>query len=317
MVNKLIQQPFSPVAPLKKPLSQQADFSGVLDFYLDWHGVEGHSPATVRAYRQHVSAFFNDVQVPIDQVGALQVVRHLQTLKVRGLSPFSVRSRFRHLSAFFNWATTWELIERDPMDKIKQPSVPKTRKPFMVADDFTRLLGVCPAHTFIGTRDRAMLLLAATTGMRLAELVSLSLDSLNLQTRMIRVIGKGSKQRTVPLHLEAHRAMLKYFATRRRRWRTDPGPALWLTERGTPLQKWGANEMMRRLRARSGVTVKDAWHVLRRTWAAAAVRQGIPRPYIQTSAGWSTSAMIDVYTAAMLNEEAAVEAFRGFRLPGR
>lgn len=320
MEKSLIQQVGEATFPVTKPQTASGrvpDFSGVLDFYLNWHEVEGHSPATISAFRQHISAFFNDVAAPLEQVGTIQIVQHLHTLKARGLSPFTVRSRFRHLSAFFNWAATWELIERDPMKKLKQPTVPRIRKPFMTDDDFARLLAVCPEHTFLGSRDRAMLLVTATAGLRVSELVSLQLDSVNLQTRMIRVIGKGAKQRTVPLHLEAHRAMLKYFAIRRRRWGHDPSPALWISEEGSALRHNGAKMMMSRLRTRSGVTVKDAWHVLRRTWAAAAVRQGIPRPYIQTAAGWSTPAMLDHYTAAMLDEEAAVEAFRGFRLPGR
>jgi integrase len=64
--------------------------------------------------------------------------------------------------------------------------------------------------------------------------------------------------------------------------------------------------------ARAEVKVKDRMHVFRRTWAANAVRQGVPRPYVQSLAGWSTPTMMDEYTAAMQGEEAAIEALRDF-----
>ena len=114
----------------------------------------------------------------------------------------------------------------------------------------------------------------------------------------------------MPFALEKQRPMLQYL---RQRW--DDLPCLWVTEEGKPLSYNGVSQDLERLFERAGLKgeIKDVCHIFRRTFAAHAVRQGIPRPYIQAIAGWSTPHMLDHYTAAMEAEEGAIEAFRGFK----
>lgn len=126
---------------------------------------------------------------------------------------------------------------------------------------------------------------------------------------MIRVrMGKGQKDRRVPFHREAQRTVLRYLS-----YREDGLPQLWVTEERRPLTPGGIGQDMKRLIERAGLreVVKDACHIFRRTWAASAVRQRIPRQFILEAAGWSTPAMLDHYTEAM-REEGAIEAFREF-----
>lgn len=86
-----------------------------------------------------------------------------------------------------------------------------------------------------------------------------------------------------------------------------------MSEEGRPLGYHGLGQDISRLFQRAGVDVKDTFHIFRRTFAAHAVRQGVPRQYTQAIAGWSNSQMLDRYTAAMEAEEGAIEAFRGFK----
>lgn len=94
------------------------------------------------------------------------------------------------------------------------------------------------------------------------------------------------------------------------------GLTLWISESGRPLGYDGLGQDISRLFKRAAIPVKDAMHIFRRTFAAHAVRQGVPRQYTQAIAGWSTSQMLDRYTAAMEAEEGAMEAFRGFKPSG-
>ena len=291
----------------------------VLDFYLQYHQIEGSTEATVSFYRRQVGPFIQWLEehghslLP-HEVTSLHVLSHLESLKQRDLAPRTVRSRLQGISTFFRWAVAWEIVPENPAGRIRPPKVPRVRKPFLKPEQFASLLDLCPVTTMMGARRQAMLWLLATTGIRRRELTLLQLEDLDWKRRLVRIIhGKGQKERQVPFLLEAQRPMLRYIQHRR-----DDQPYLWITVEGKQLSYHGVKQDLERLFDRAGLKgeIKDVCHIFRRTFAAHAVRQGIPRPYIQAIAGWSTPHMLDHYTAAMEMEEGAVEAFRGFRAFG-
>ena len=156
-----------------------------------------------------------------------------------------------------------------------------------------------------------MLWFLITSGVRRRELSLLQVADLDWKRGQVRVLhGKGQKERQVPFALEAQRPMLHYV-----RQRKDELPCFWVTEGGKQLSYNGIKQDLERLFERAGIRdeIKDMCHIFRRTFAAHAVRQGIPRPYIQAIAGWSTPHMLDHYTAAMEAEERAIEAFKGYK----
>ena len=155
-----------------------------------------------------------------------------------------------------------------------------------------------------------MIWILSTTGMRKMELANLLVDDVDWKGKKVRVrLGKGQKERWVILHKRAELPLTRYLGARR-----DRLPDLWVTEEGRRLTYEGVGQDLTRLVERAGLRreIKDVCHIFRRTWAANAVRRGIPRPYIQAMGGWETPQMIDLYTAAMLEEEGAIEAFRDF-----
>ena len=242
-------------------------------------------------------------------VTLFDVMGHLEELKLRGLAVASIHTRRRALHAWFAWMVDWELISANPVSKVKAPRLPRVRKPFLTEVNFQQLLDLCPLSTLVGSRRASMLWLLATTGMRRRELHMLSREALDWERGEIRVIhGKGQKERRVPFLQEAQRPVLRYLNNRR-----DAHEWLWVSEEGLPLGYHGLGQDMSRLFERAGISIKDTFHVFRRTFAAHAVRQGVPRQYTQAIAGWSSSQMLDRYTAAMEAEEGAIEAFRGFK----
>ena len=292
----------------------------VLEFYLQYHHIEGSTQATVRFYKTEMGLFIRwlkDQGHSLDpqEVTPLHILAHLESLKSRNLAPRSVRTRLQAISTMFRWATEWEIVSENPASRIKPPRVPKTRKPFLKPEAFASLLDLCPLNTMLGARRQTMLWMLATTGVRRLELTLLELADLDWKRGQVRVLhGKGQKERQVPFALEAQRPMLQYI---RQRW--DDLTCLWVTEEGKQLSYNGVKQDLERLFERAGLKgeIKDVCHIFRRTFAAHAVRQGIPRPYIQAIAGWSTPHMLDHYTAAMEAEEGAIEAFREFKPFGR
>jgi integrase/recombinase XerD len=288
----------------------------VLDNYLRYHRIEGSTDDTVRFYSKEIRLFFKDL-VPgcetVQDLTPLHVLDHLGSMKDRGLAPRSVRSRWQAITTWLNWCVEWELIDLSPALHIKAPKVPKTRKPFLSEEQFAALLDQCPLDTLGGSRRQAMIWMLATSGIRRREMWSLAVEDLSWDASMIRVVhGKGQKERQIPFDRRCQRPMLRYL-----QHRTDTLQWLWVTEEGSRLAYDSIWQDLNRLEERAGFKLKDTCHIFRRTFAAHAVKQNIPRPYVQAIAGWSTPQMLDYYVAAMEAEEGAIEAFREFKPFGR
>ena len=282
--------------------------------YLQYHSIEGSTEDTLKHKRKEIGPFLRQLDeqghsmLPSD-VTLFDVVAHLEAMKLRGLAASSIHTRRRALHAWFAWMVDWEMVSINPVSKVKSPRLPRIRKPFLSESDFNRLLDLCPLTTLLGSRRASILWLLATTGMRRRELLMLKQEDVDWERGEVRIVhGKGQKERNVPFLREAQRPMLRYLNNRR-----DSNPCLWVTEEGRPLSYVGLGTDVKRLFERAAIPVKDPMHIFRRTFAARAVRQGIPRQYTQAIAGWSSPQMLDRYTAAMEAEEGAIEAFKGFK----
>ena len=279
--------------------------------HAQYQWVEGFTAATLKFYKTELGAFVRWMEVAgkveTAVVTGFDIMTHLAELKDR-VSPASVKTRFTAIRAFFSWAKDWDLIETNPAAKLKPPRVPKVRKEFMTEAQFDSLLALCPMNTLLGARRQAMLQLFVTAGIRRRELSLLTLADLNWSGSSVRVIyGKGQKERNVPFVRVAQRVMLRYL-----RQREDQLGDVWVTEAGKPLGYWGIGQDMEKLLERAGVTIKDCCHWSRRTFAANAVRQKMPRPWVQGVMGHSTPTMTDAYVASMVGEQEAIEAFKDF-----
>ena len=234
-------------------------------------------------------------------------------MRERGLKDRTIRTRWQAITTWLNWCVEWGLIEESPAAKIHAPNVPKTRKPFLTEEQFESLLELCPLNTFAGARRQSMLWMMATTGIRRNEMWMLKKEDLDWDHSVIRVIyGKGQKERQAPFDRRCQRAMLRYIQRRQ-----DSLDWLWVTEEGFRLGYDGIWQDLNRLAGRAEIELKDACHIFRRTFAANAVKQSIPRPYVLAIAGGSTPQMLDLYVAAMEAEEEAIEAFREFKPFGK
>ena len=278
--------------------------------------VEDSTQSTITFYRKEVGLFIRWLEeqghsLNLAELTSFHILGHLESLKRRELAPRTVRSRLQAIKTMLRWAVEWDILPQNPAERIRPPKVPKVRKPFLKEDVFQQLLDLCPLNTLLGARRQSMMWFLATSGVRRRELMMLDLEDLDWQRGQARVRnGKGQKERQVPFMQEAQRPMLRYL-----KQRTDEHLCLWISEEGKPLSYWGVDQDLRRLVERAGLKgqVKDICHIFRRTFAAHAVRQGVPRPHIQATAGWSTPHMLDHYTAAMEAEEGAIESFKGFK----
>ena len=215
--------------------------------------VEGKSAQTVRAYRETLGRFRRAVVV--DDAAAVtpgDVYRYLG-----GFSHLSLETRhryFREVRCFFNWLVDGRYLHENPFRGIKNVRLPqRIVEPFSPAD-IAQLMAACDSATALGLRDRAMVLCLLDTGLRCSELVQLTLDDLDLETRRLRVRhGKGNKQRVVPFAAHCRAALERYLERRG----TVPGPLfvaashLGVLKPATALRPNGLKQMLRRLGRRT------------------------------------------------------------------
>lgn len=282
--------------------------SEVVETYLRYCSVQGFTEQTLATYSKELKWFLKWIgAVDLEDVSKLDLMAYLEACKARGLAPRTIYGRHGTLRAFFGWTVDWDLLPESPMAKLKPPRVPRRRKGFITKEQWEGILAICPSNTFTGARRQVMFRLLSSTGCRLNEMYMLRLS--DLEANRIRIVwGKGQKERFVTYSKDLNLAVMKYLFLRGK----DDHPGLWVSEERRPMTYYGLRSDVTRMLKRAGVVVKDNAHAFRRTWAANAIRQGIPRPYVGEEGGWATLTMVDRYTEAMQGEDEAREAFRDF-----
>jgi len=275
------------------------------DAYLVHVKVErGLSPATVSAYandlaRLGASLAGQGVGLVAD-VRRTHVVRFLHELDDAGLAP---RTRQRMLSAvrrMFAFAQSEGWLTEDPLEGISAVRAPRSLPKVLVPEETARLIGVCDDGTPLGLRDRAMLEILYGAGLRVSELVGLPLASVDRRGGLLRVIGKGRKERWVPIGETALEALEDYLEGGRPALLQRHGgrsAAVFVTRRGGPMTRQNFFALIRKRALQADLpTDKVSPHVLRHAFATDLLEGGADLRAIQAMLGHADLATTEIYT---------------------
>ncbi len=278
------------------------------------------SPRTVLAYRADLDRFADFWEREFAHEGADRTALwKIDTLAVRSYlaalhrARLSNRSLARHLStlrSFFRWACRQGHLEKNPAKGLPSPRVPKTLPRAMTLPDTERLLEA-EEESFVPERERALFELLYATGLRVSEAAGLDLEDVDFSARLVRVTGKGSRERIVPFGETAGDALREYLPSRaalRHRAREEDREAqepLFLNARGGRLTTRSmARLLKRRLRA-AGLPAEISPHALRHTFATHLLQAGADLRAIQELLGHASLSTTQKYThldAARLRE---------------
>lgn len=278
--------------------------------HLDWE--RNLSPATLRAYHRETRAVIDFLTTELAcngprDVTALAVRTYLAHLHSRGLSPSSIARALAALRTYFRFLVAEGVIESSPADAVPHPHEVK-RVP-EIADRYAieELLEGFP-DTAAGCRDRAAIELLYAAGLRVSELVALDLADVDLGQRIVRVRGKGRKERLVPFGRPAARAIQRYLP-RRAAWRrgsTDEDEPLFVNQRGGRLSDRSVRRQLDRAVHRSAALNHLHPHALRHAFATHLLEAGMDLRAIQELLGHSSLATTQVYTKVDLAHLMAV-----------
>ena len=208
----------------------------------------------------------------------------------RKLSKGHINAQYRRLDRFFNWLVERERVNRNPLDLIKPPSVDENTVPVITEDQMWDLLTLAdpglaktPAHHFRLIRDRALLYVFWDTPGRLAEIAKLRLEDVDLTTSTLLVMGKGRKERRMPIGDAARSVLWDYLQERESLMpRTK---AVWVSEQGEALLPNGISQILNRLAERAGIANMHA-HRFRHSYAINALRAGMLEQVLKIVGGW-------------------------------
>jgi integrase/recombinase XerD len=258
----------------------------------------GLSPRTVSAYTSDVGGFLAwAAERKIEPRGAAKTALDdfLWDEKERGVGPASLGRRVNSLKSFFTYLAIESNLPENPAENLKGPRKPKRLPKFLTYRDAQRLLAAPDGTGYLDVRDRAMLELLYAAGLRVSELVALRPEGVNLQEGWVRVLGKGAKERLVPVHPRARAALTVYLVEREKRFKT-PDAELFLGRSGRKLSREQFWRILRDLGRRAGLTAPIHPHLLRHTFATHMLEGGADLRSVQEMLGHADLSTTQIYT---------------------
>ena len=265
------------------------------------HLERGLSANTITAYRRDLTAFTDQLAARrVTDLGAVQrpeIMQYLLGLKGRGLKPSSLARKLVAIKVWFRYLARERVIPQDPTSVLETPRMWKTLPDVLTVDEVTRLLARPDPRQSQGIRDRALLELLYATGMRVSEAVTLTHNDLQLDLSFVRCIGKGSKERIVPLGKVAVKAVRAYLE--KVRPALDKGrqaPAVFLNRRGTRLSRQTAWHLVRQYARQARIAKRITPHTLRHSFATHLLERGADLRVVQELLGHANIATTQIYT---------------------
>jgi integrase/recombinase XerD len=279
----------------------------VVDDFLTWLTAErGRSNSTSIAYRRDLAGFGSWLAStrgrPIDDASADDIIAFIGHVRASGLAPSSIKRRLVAVRALYRFRVTEGYAEIDPTADVDLPRVPAGLPKALSEVEVAGLLEAVVGDDPVARRDRAVLEVLYGTGARISELVGLSIGAVDLGGHLLRVLGKGSKERVIPVGRFANQALNTWLREGRpalepARWaRRGDAEAVFLNQRGGRLSRQGAWLIVRRYGDEVGLGAKLSPHVLRHSCATHMLDHGADIRAVQELLGHASISTTQIYT---------------------
>ena len=282
------------------------DEGAALRFQLDRFGdflmlEQGTSPRTLEAYRRDVERLVDygrakGILTPGD-VNARLLREFVYQLKDIGLAPSSIRRNISAVRTYFRFLLADGVVVKDPSERLETPKRWRTLPEVLSVDETERLLAAPNLDQALAFRDRAMLELAYGAGLRVSEWITLGVKDVLFEEMLVRVFGKGSKERLVPIGRKAIGAVATYARELRPRLERGEGRGvLFLNANGRPLTRMGAWKILKGHVEAAGIVKHVSPHTLRHSFATHLLEGGADLRAVQEMLGHADISTTQIYT---------------------
>ena len=274
-----------------------------LERFLSYLTVEkGVSSNTIQAYRNDLLQLLEFTRkkngaTNWGQIDAQWMNSYMVNLKEKCYSDSTRARKLASAKSLFNFLVEENLISQDPTENLNSPRIGRSLPDALTEEQIEDLLSCPKGEAPMALRDRAMLELLYASGIRVSELVSLDLEDLDLQQNFVRCVGKGSKERLVPIHHQAVHSLRQYFVSGRLKLANKTsGKAVFLNLRGQRLSRQGLWRLLNILGRQAGIQTKISPHILRHSFASHLLKGGASLRHVQALLGHSSITTTQIYT---------------------
>jgi integrase/recombinase XerD len=273
----------------------------MIDVYLTYlRDVRRVSPNTVESYARDLAAlasFAEKKDIAVEALARRDLEAFVRTQMASGLSPRSVARAVACVRGFFRFVSLEQKRDVSPADDLQAPRAWAALPKFLDLEDVDKLLSVPDTSTPRGLRDKAMIEVLYATGLRVSELIGVRPNDLHLDEGYLTCVGKGDKERIVPLGQEAADWIRRYVRDGRAQLAKRGSPWLFVNARdGGALSRVGFWKVLKEYGVKAGVTRELSPHVLRHSFATHLLERGADLRSIQMMLGHSDLSTTQIYT---------------------
>lgn len=268
----------------------------IIRSFLDSLYIEkGLSKNTVSSYKNDISSFLswlNKKQINYQQVSGKNINEFISNLFNSGLKSSSINRKISSIKHFYLFLSKKKIIKYSPADEIETPKQEKYLPVSMSEDEVERLLSSPNSNRIIERRDKAMIEILYATGMRISELVNLKLTDVDFNRSVLKVFGKGSKERLVPYGEKAAEALDIYLRDRKR----SDSKNIFLSNRGSQITRGAFWQRIKIYIKRENLKSSISPHTLRHAFATHLLNRGADLRSVQILLGHSDLSTTQIYT---------------------
>lgn len=271
------------------------------NFILYLRDVRDASPHTVRNYSADITAFFDFLRrispsYELKYVDRSVIRSYLTKLYVDRKAKASAQRKLSALKSFFKFLVREGYLEKNVLSAVRSPKGERRLPSFLDNAEVVRLIEAPDTSTLLGLRDRAILELLYSTGIRVSELVGLNVEDVDLIGEVVKVRGKGKKQRLAPMGRPAAIELSYYLNSPRRRRRTSAGNAVFLNRAGARLTTRSVGRVVKKYVRQTALKAGVSPHTLRHTFATHLLNAGADLRSIQELLGHKSISTTVIYT---------------------
>ncbi|MDR0418623.1 MAG: tyrosine-type recombinase/integrase [Prevotellaceae bacterium] len=255
---------------------------------------------TLRAYESDLMQLAEFTQVDADVLQSLthrQLRNWYSNLLAEGISTRSVNRKISSVSAFFKFLAREGVISQNPIEKVVNPKNSKRLPFFYKEEQLNSILDKdFSQDDYVAERDHLIIELLYGTGIRLSELVGLKVGDISISNQSMKVMGKGGKERIIPLNPHLIRQLKDYLHQQKLKFAVAVNTSLFLTEKGNPIYQGLVYRVVRKELTKEGVAGKKSPHILRHSFATHMLNNGADLNSIKDLLGHSSLSATQVYT---------------------
>ena len=273
-----------------------------IDSYMNYITVErGLSQNTLDSYGADLvryQSFLRELGiVQIGETSKLEVMAYLLSLRKRDLSDKTVARSIAVLRGFYRWLADEGVLQGNPLEDMESPRTTRSLPEVLSLDEVDSLLNQPDPSSPIGMRNKAMLELLYATGLRVSELTNLVLTNINLEAGYLIVLGKGAKQRIVPMGQEAIHWLKRYLEeSRQKLLGNNRSPRTFVSQWGRGMTRQSFWKIMKKYALMAGIRKKISPHTLRHSFASHLLEGGADLRSVQSLLGHVDISTTQIYT---------------------